>query len=108
MQLQLVVHLDIQARVHAKTTAHCWPNRRLGHKNTPSHNSPITIPLKAAAARSREPSNLPHGRYNSSSARKYSPQSVWWKATMPLGSIVRHSLVDLAVTPKPSGMSAIE
>ena len=37
----------------------------------------------------------------------HSPQSAWWKVTTALGSRFRHSLVDLAVTPKPSGMSAM-
>ena len=41
----------------------------------------------------------------SSSERKYSPTSDWWKTTTPLGSILRHSLVALAVTPNPSGTS---
>ena len=43
--------------------------------------------------------------YSSSSARRYSPQSAWWKTTMALGSAARHSDVDLAVTPNPSGTS---
>lgn len=42
---------------------------------------------------------------SSSSARRYSPQSAWWKTTMALGSAMRHSVVDLAVTPKPRGTS---
>lgn len=42
---------------------------------------------------------------SSSSARRYSPQSAWWKTTMALGSALRHSAVDLAVTPNPSGTS---
>lgn len=36
------------------------------------------------------------------------PTSAWWKATMPVGSKVRHSSVDLPVTAKPNGMSVIE
>ena len=41
-------------------------------------------------------------RHKSSSERRYSPTSLWWKTTTPLGSILRQSLVDLAVTPNPA------
>jgi hypothetical protein len=44
----------------------------------------------------------------SSSARRYSPTSAWWNATIDEASSFRQSCVDFAATPNPSGMSDIE
>lgn len=43
-----------------------------------------------------------------SSLRIYSPISAWWKQTVVSGSAPLHSVVERAVTPKPSGKSFIE
>lgn len=40
--------------------------------------------------------------------KSYSPTSAWCSTTMPLGSMLLHSAVDLAVTPKPRGTSDME
>ena len=44
----------------------------------------------------------------SSSARRYSPTSAWWNATMDDASSLRQSCVLLAATPNPSGTSDME
>jgi len=47
-------------------------------------------------------------RHVGKSGHSLSPTSAWWRTTMPLGSILLHSAVDLAVTPKPRGTSDME
>jgi hypothetical protein len=67
------------------------PSRPLRHSATPLRHSQSALPPIMSA-----------------SPRRYSPVSAWWKATIPEGSSLRQSSVDLAVVAKPNGTSAME
>ena len=41
-----------------------------------------------------------------SSSRKYTPTSSWWNTAMAVGSNLRESVVDRAVTPNPYSVSS--